>query len=161
MPVLCDEDQYRIRHHLNYKTGVTDAGVFAWLLTSMNTIDSNYQISQIQDMLTRCELAFQETQTGGQDTGNQGMALAAKELYDGDLTRTRIQLRALDLKERWNTYYLETDFLADTLNVPNLRRPGANETHSHLISGGAFIKAIPGPADTCISDKLYFQAHFK
>lgn len=161
MPALCDEDKNRVRYHLNYVTGTTDAGVQAWLEEAMDTINSDFKIQRLQLLLNRCDAAENETFTGGTDTSDNNFALAARELYDGDIVRTRTQLREVPLKERWENYYAECDHLASRLNVPNLSRESAMIEFSHMYSGGSYIQAVPGPTDTCRSDKLYMKTYYR
>jgi hypothetical protein len=160
MPALSDENKDKVRYHLNYKPGVTDSGVLAWLEEAMDLVPSNYAMARLEELLFRCEEAEKEAYTAGQDTDNESFTLAAKEIYDGDIQRSRVQLRAVPADERWDNYVRECDHLATKLNVPNLQDPEMLSRFSHLRTGGAYIKAIPGPSDTCRSDKIYMSLYY-
>ena len=97
MVSLVDDDKNRVRYHLNYVPDVVDAGVQAWLEKAMDTIRSNYHEQRIIVLLDRCEAAEDEAATPGEDSSNSSFGLAAKETYAGDITRTRIQYREINL----------------------------------------------------------------
>ena len=161
MPALCDEDKGRVKYHLNYVTGTTDAGVQAWLEEAMDTLGTNYKVERLVLLIGRCEQAENEAYTSGPDTADNNFTFAASEIYDGDIQRTRTQLREVSLKERWENYYTECDHLASRLNVPNLSRESNMIEFSHMYSGGEYIRAIPGPTDTCRSDKIYLKNFYR
>ena len=57
-------------------------------------------------------------------------------------------------------YLREVDRLAETLYVPNYRRP---DVRRYLFerAGAEFIMAVPGPADTAVGDRMMFAYHWR
>ena len=53
----------------------------------------------------------------------------------------------------WEIYLREVDRMAETLYVPNYRRPEYRR-YAFERSGGEYIMAIPGPADTAVGSRI-------
>ena len=57
-------------------------------------------------------------------------------------------------------YLRECDRLAETLYVPNYRRPEVRR-YAFERAGSEFIMAVPGPADTAVGSRIYFANHWR
>lgn len=148
MVALSTRDKSRTRFHLGYGNG-TPAGDRARLEAAMVDIQDNYWWKRIRDILNRCDRAFKECESDEQSSG-----LEYKELITGDINRAVVRFRAERLRVRRENYIDECDLLADTLFVPNYRNP--NHYYARFYTeGSAFIRAVPGPADTAVGAEIY------
>jgi hypothetical protein len=155
MPALSDLDKSRCRFHLAIGPGVP-AGDRARLEEAMNTLQDNYEVDRVREILARCDRAFTLTESVASIEGK----FDSKELYVGDINRAVIRETSRDYRTWWENYLRETDLLAQhPLWVPNYRREEYIRYRFARI-GGEFIKAVPGPADTCISDRLQLSREF-
>lgn len=153
MPALSDLDKSRCRFHLGYGAG-TPAGDRARLEEGMNGLQDNYEVDRVKEMLDRCDNAFKLTEQGVEGR------FETKELYVGDINRSIIREANGDSRYWWENYLKETDNLAwHPLWVPNYRRE-ANLRYRFARTGAEFIKAVPGPADSCVSDRLQLSSSF-
>ena len=57
-------------------------------------------------------------------------------------------------------YLRECDRLAETLYVPNYRRPEVRR-YAFERAGAEFIMAVPGPADTAIGSRIYLAYNWR
>lgn len=150
LPTLHKE---RVYFHLGYgnRDGV-DAGDVAQVEEAFTTIRSDYMLNRILEQLDICDEAWAAsrlTRTGGRFT--------TKEIYLGDINRSISRESAKDNRVWWENYIKETDELAQLLWCPNYRREGMDRLRFER-SAQAFIRAIPGVADTSVSSrKLEFQ----
>ncbi len=150
MPALSELDKSRCRFHLGF-----GAGVPARLEEAMNLLQDDYEVRRTQEILERCDRAFEATEILG-DTSR----FHTKELYAGDINRSILRESARDSRTWWENYLKETDLLAaHPLWVPNYRRE-ENLRYRFARTGAEFIMAVPGPADTCISDRIFFSSNF-
>lgn len=155
MPALSELDKSRTRFHLGYGAG-TPAGDRARLEEGMNGLQDDYELNRVKEMLSRCDYAFEKTE---QDAEGR---FESKELYVGDINRSIIRNANsnADLRLWWENYLRETDLLAwHPLWVPNYRRE-ENLRYRFARTGAEFIKAVPGPADTCVSDRIQLSSDF-
>jgi len=151
MPALEPIDQDRCYFHLGYGSGAgIPAGDLARLNEAMNDVKSNYIIIQVQVILDECDRIFSIAFSGKRDSS------ATRELIAGDINRS--VTRTLDptaaRKSAWNDYLQITDVLAQQLWVANYWQP-ENLRYRFERSGGDFIKAVPGPADTAVGASQY------
>jgi hypothetical protein len=154
MPTLSELDKSRCRFHLGFGAGVP-AGDRARLEEAMNLLQDDYEVRRCQEILQRCDRAFEATEILGDSS-----RFDTKELYAGDINRTILRESARDSRTWWENYLKETDLLAaHPLWVPNYRRE-ENLRYRFARTGAEFIMAVPGPADTCISDRLFFSSNF-
>lgn len=148
MVALSSRDKSRTRFHLGYGSG-TPAGDRARLEQAMNEIEDNYWAMRVRNHLNRCDNAFRECESDQQNSG-----IDYKELITGDINRTVVRFKAERLRMRQENYIYECDLLADTLFVPNYRNP--NHYYQRFFQeGGAYIRAVPGPADTAVGSDIY------
>lgn len=147
MQLTLDEKE-AIYFHLGYGTrGGIDAGDVAQVEEACATVTSSYMYSRIVEQIRFCDLAWDASKLTT-DTDRY----TTRESYQGDINRAIIRD---DIKENriwWQNYLKETDTLAQLLWVPNYRQPGM-ERYRYERSAGAFIKSIPGPADTSVSSR--------
>lgn len=151
MVSLTPLDQERVREHIGYNVprGVP-AALESRLQDAFDNIRSNYAIEQLRTWLDRCDnlLAASDPMSG--------VAYTQKQLITGDINRATINIGNREINYWWEMYLKQTDQLAFKLNVPNLRRP---ESAGFLwVRWGAdYIQGLPGPPDSCVSDRIYLS----
>ena len=80
-----------------------------------------------------------------------------QERISGDVSRVLNTSDPLKGDEYFREIYLrEVDRLAETLYVPNYRRPEVRR-YAFERAGSEFIMAIPGPADTAVGTRMKLQ----
>ena len=57
-------------------------------------------------------------------------------------------------------YLREVDRLAETLYVPNYRRPETRR-YAYERSGSEFILSVPGPADTAVGSRIFLNEYWR
>ena len=98
------------------------------------------------------------------DTGKSSYDTSAAsriEQIRGDVQRSIATTDPLKADEySWELYLREVDRLAETLYVANYRRP---DVRRYLFdrSGAEFIMAVPGPADTAVGSRIYFNQNWR
>jgi hypothetical protein len=154
MPALSELDKSRTRFHLGYGAG-TPAGDRARIEEAMNGLQDDYEVNRVREILERCDRAFVLTEQ------NADGRYQSKELYVGDINRSIIREETNRTNRLWWENYLkETDLLAfHPLWVPNYRRE-ENLRYRYARYGAEFIKAVPGPADSCVSDRIQLSREF-
>lgn len=151
LPLL---DRERVYFHLGFgnRDGV-DAGDVAQVEESFTTIRSDYMLNRILEQLDICDEAYEATKL----TRDTGTRYTNKENYQGDINRAILRDNSKDNRIWWENYLNETQQLAQLLWVPNYRMPGMDRFRYER-SAQAFIRALPGVADTSTSSrKLEFQ----
>lgn len=150
MVALSKEDQERVYFHLGIgsRAGV-DAGDIAQIEEAFNTIPSDYQLNRIIEQLDICDVAWETARLVRADNSR----FTTKEQYTGDINRAVLREAADDIQIWQRNYLNETRELAQLLWVPNYREQGMDK-YRYERSAGAFIKSIPGIADTSIASKL-------
>jgi hypothetical protein len=156
MVALSNLDKDRTRFHLGYGAvgEGTPAGDVARLENAMNNILSDHLMRRVKEQLDRCDRTFEETETDRQDSG-----IDYRELITGDINRTVVRYKAERLRVRMENYNTETDRLADLLRVPNYNNP-SSASWRFYVSDGAYIRSIPGPADTSIACRIELWKHY-
>lgn len=153
MVALAELDKSRTRFHLGYGAG-TPAGDRARLEEAMNELGDNYEVNRVREILDRCDRAYELTEQ------NQSGRFETKELYVGDINRSIVRESNRDSKKWWENYLKETDLLAfHPLWVPNYRRE-ENLRYRFARIGAEYIMGVPGPADTCVSDRIQLSREF-
>lgn len=145
MVVLANRDRSRVRFHLGMgSTAGIPEGDVARLEEAMDTVYDNYQLYRIQDILTRCDEAWEAARPG---TGGP----VSKELISGDINRSVIRttdpFRAQEIA--YQNYIRETDNLAQELWVANYRQE-RHLRYRYERSGGSYINLLKGVADTAV-----------
>lgn len=156
MVSLSQLDQERVREHLGYNVprGVP-AGLEMRIREAMSNIRSNYAYSGtggITYWLTRCDRALVASDPSDSNCYTQ------RQLILGDVNRSTTTVSSRDIDFWWELYLKQTDQLAFKLNVPNLRRP-ENAQMLWVRYGSDYVKGIPGPPDTCVSDRLSLSSN--
>jgi hypothetical protein len=156
---LSPNDQSRAAWHLGLNIGaMVPAGEVARFNEACRRIPDSHWYAQIVEQINRCDRAWaaSEVLRGVADTGQ--MAPSQMQLISGDANRSIQVSDPLRADTIYREIYLrECDRLAEHLVVRNWRR----EEQRQLIyerSGGAFVKALPGPADTSVGTRIAEQA---
>ena len=86
--------------------------------------------------------------------GSRILNPSRQELISGDVERSISTSDPLKGDEYFREIYLrECDRLAETLYVPNYRRPEVRR-YAFERAGAEFIMAVPGPADTAVGSRI-------
>ena len=150
----------KTRFHLGFNSGSQiPAGDRARLEEAMALIPDEYFYNQIVDHIRRCDVAYEASEY--YDTANGQVNASRIEQIAGDVQRT---IRATDpLKGdsyAREIYLREVDRLAETLYVPNYRRPDVRR-YAFERSGADFVMAIPGPADTAVGSRIWLNQNYR
>ena len=149
---LNEYDKSRCRYHLgiNSSAGVP-AGDVARLEEAMARIPDDYFYARVIEHLDRCDKAFRISQIFRVEDQPQPSRI---ERITGDTERAIFQSDPIKADRDYREIYLrEVDRLAETLYVSNYRREEVRR-YAFERSGGEFIMAIPGPADTSVSTRI-------
>ena len=154
-------DEYlktKVRFHLGINTGAQiPAGDRARLEEAMCMVPDDYWYKQIVNHIRRCDKAWEVSEYFQED----GVNFSRLEEIAGDVQRT---IRTTDpLKGdqyAWEIYLREVDRLAETLYVPNYRRPDVRR-YAFERAGSEFIMAIPGPADTAVGSRMWLHTNWR
>tara|TARA_R100000664_G_scaffold33806_1_gene52109 strand:+ start:1328 stop:1825 length:498 start_codon:yes stop_codon:yes gene_type:complete len=156
---LDDLHKSKTRFHLGFNAGAQiPAGDRARLEEAMALIPDEYWHNEIIYQITRCDTAwkasafFPDDYTNNSGTGN--FNFSRLEQIAGDVSRSIATTDPLKADADFREVYLrECDRLAESLYVPNYRRP---ETRRYAFerAGAEFIMAIPGPADTAVGSRI-------
>lgn len=150
----------KTRFHLGINAGAQiPAGDRARLEEAMSLIPDEYWYNAITDHIRRCDVAYSASEY--YDTDNGQVNASRIEQIAGDVQRT---IRTTDpLKGdqyAWEIYLREVDRLAETLYVPNYRRPDIRR-YAFERAGSEFIMAIPGPADTAVGSRIWLNQNYR
>lgn len=149
-------DEYlksKTRFHLGFNAGAQiPAGDRSRLEEAMALIPDEYWYRQIVNHLRKCDVAFDAAEYYDLDNGQVNASRI--EQIAGDVQRTIRTTDPLKGDEyAWEIYLREVDRLAETLYVPNYRRPEVRR-YAFERAGAEFIMAIPGPADTAVGSRI-------
>lgn len=151
MPQLSAIERDRARFHLGYASysGIPAQDV-AQLEGALNEIWSNTIYSYVLKQLNICEEAWEATNQLEERSGE-------KSLFTGDINRANVRWNLGSELRRWNVFYDHcVNELAVTLHVFNYRDEQIRSNRFERW-GSEYINAIPGPADTSISDHIVIQ----
>jgi len=150
----------KTRFHLGFNAGAQiPAGDRARLEEAMSLIPDEYWYGQIVNHIRKCDLAFEAAEY--YDAENGQVNASRIEQIAGDVQRTIRTTDPLKGDEyAWEIYLREVDRMAETLYVPNYRRPEVRR-YAFERSGAEFIMAIPGPADTAVGHRIYFSENWR
>lgn len=127
------------------------AGDLARLEEAMARIPDSYFYGRVIEHLDRCDKAFRISQIFRVEDQPQPSRI---ERITGDTERAIFQSDPLKADRDYREIYLrEVDRLAETLYVANYRREEVRR-YAFERSGGEFIMAVPGPADTSVSTRI-------
>jgi len=169
---LDDYLKSKIRFHLGYNTGAQlPAGDRARLEEAMALVPDELWYNQISYHIKRCDNAWQVSAYFPDDIlsgansvsgGSEGIVnFSRQEIISGDVQRTISTSDPLKGDEYFREIYLrECDRLAETLYVPNYRRPEVRR-YAFERAGSEFIMAVPGPADTAVGSRIMLNLNWR
>ena len=144
----------KIRFHLGVNSGAqVPAGDRSRLEEAMSLVPDEYWYNQIVNHIRRCDTAWDNSEYFPTDA-NGSPNYSRLEQIAGDVQRTIATSDPLKGDEYFREIYLrEVDRMAETLYVPNYRRPEIRR-YAFDRSGSEFIMAVPGPADTAVGSRI-------
>ena len=150
---LNDYQKSKVRFHLGYNAGAeVPAGDRSRLEEAMSLVPDSYFYDQIVYQLNRCETAWEQSAFYSTDGLPKGFSRL--EEIAGDVQRSIRTTDPLKADEvSYEIYLRECDRLAETLYVANYKRPEVR-AYAFQRSGGEFIMAVPGPADTAVGTRI-------
>ena len=158
---LDDYLKSRIRFHLGFNSGAQiPAGDRARLEEAMSLVPDEYWYREITNHVRRCDTAWTNSEYFPQDE-NGSPNFSKLEQIAGDVQRTIATSDPLKGDEYFREIYLrEADRLAETLYVPNYRRPEVRR-YAFERAGAEFIMAVPGPADTAVGSRVVLHTMWR
>lgn len=148
MVALSDWDTSRVYFHVGMgnRTGIDIADLKA-VKDACELIPDEYTKMRILEQLDICDEAFELSKmTRG------GNRFTTREQYAGDLTRAITRENAKDFRVWQENYLAECRNLAQLLWCPNYRDEQMLR-YRYERATGAFINAVPGPADTSVASR--------
>ena len=151
----------KARFHLGFNSGAQiPAGDRARLEEAMSLIPDEYWYGQIVNHIRRCDSAWDNSEYFPADSSGSPNYSRLEQIA-GDVQRTIATSDPLKGDEYFREIYLrEVDRLAETLYVPNYRRPEVRR-YAFERSGSEFIMAIPGPADTAVGSRIVLSQNWR
>ena len=155
-------DEYfksKVRFHLGFNAGAQiPAGDRARLEEAMALVPDQLWYGEIVYHVKRCDIAWRASAAIPDDfnlqDGTGFLNPSRQERISGDVERTINTSDPLKGDEYFREIYLrEVDRLAETLYVPNYRRPEVRR-YAFERAGAEFIMAVPGPADTAVGSRI-------
>ena len=159
---LDDYYKSRIRFHLGVNAGAQiPAGDRTRLEEALNLVPDEWWHGEIIYHVKRCDIAWKASaffpDDYNEEAGTGNFNFSRLETISGDVSRTISTSDPLKADADFREVYLrEVDRLAETLYVPNYRRPEVRR-YAFERSGGEFIMAVPGPADTSVGSRLWLS----
>jgi len=163
---LDDYSKSKTRFHLGFNSGSQiPAGDRSRLEEAMSLIPDEYWYQQVIYHLKRCDNAWQVSAYFPDDildpNGSSIVNFSRQEVISGDVQRTISTSDPLKGDEYFREIYLrECDRLAETLYVPNYRRPEVRR-YAFERAGAEFIMAVPGPADTAVGSRIVLSQSWR
>ena len=160
---LSEYEKSRVRFHLGFNAGAQiPAGDRGRLEEAMALIPDDNWYREVVNHIRRCDNAWDRSEyfppAGEGDTSVNPSRL---ETISGDVERTILTSDPLKGDAYFREIYLrEVDRLAETLYVPNYRRP-AVWRYAFATSGAEFIMAVPGPADTSVGSRIFLALNYR
>tara|TARA_R100001129_G_scaffold47592_1_gene32514 strand:+ start:1374 stop:1874 length:501 start_codon:yes stop_codon:yes gene_type:complete len=156
----------KVRFHLGFNAGAqVPAGDRSRLEEAMSLIPDSYWYEQITYHIQRCDIAWKASAAIPDDylDGARGTGVlnpSRQEIISGDVERTINTSDPLKGDEIFREIYLrEGDRLAESLYVPNYRRPEVRR-YAFERAGSEFILAVPGPADTAVGTRMMLSTNW-
>ena len=156
----------KVRFHLGFNAGAQiPAGDRARLEEAMALIPDELWYNEVVYHVKRCDNAWKVSAYFPDDindpTGTGIVNFSRQEIISGDVQRTISQSDPLKGDEYFREIYLrECDRMAETLYVPNYRRPEVRR-YSFERAGAEFIMAVPGPADTAVGSRIFLANNYR
>jgi len=155
---LNEYEKSQTRFHLGMNAGAQiPAGDRARLEEAMSLVPDELWYNEIVYHLKRCNIAWRASAVIPDDYGTNGTGIlnpSRQEIISGDVDRVINTSDPLKGDDYFREIYLrEVDRLAETLYVPNYRRPEVRR-YAFERSGAEYIMAVPGPADTAVGTRM-------
>lgn len=153
----------RVRYHLGFNAGAQiPAGDRGRLEEAMAMVPDENWYNEIVYHVKRCDIAWKASSVIPDDyfdeNGSQNLNPSRQERISGDVERTINTSDPLKGDDYFREIYLrECDRLAETLYVPNYRRPEVRR-YAFERSGSEFIMSVPGPADTAVGTRIWCES---
>ena len=163
---LDDYLKSKVRFHLGFNAGAQiPAGDRARLEEAMALVPDELWYQELVYHVKRCDNAWRVSAYFPDDINDpngQGVVnFSRQEIISGDVQRTISSSDPLKGDEYFREIYLrECDRMAETLYVPNYRRPEVRR-YSFERAGSEFIMAVPGPADTAVGSRLFLATNYR
>lgn len=153
--------QSKVRFHLGFNAGAQiPAGDRSRLEEAMALVPDEYWYNQIVYHISRCDRAWENSEYFPSDAGGSPNYSRLEQIA-GDVQRTISTSDPLKGDEYFREIYLrECDRLAETLYVPNYRRPEMRR-YAFERAGAEFILAVPGPADTSVGSRMMLSENWR
>ena len=159
---LDDYYKSKTRYHLGFNAGAQlPAGDRARLEEAMALIPDELWYDEIVYQIQRCDTAWRASAYFPDAGSDSDVNFSRLESIAGDVQRTIKTSDPLKGDEYFREIYLrECDRLAESLYVPNYRRP---ETRRYVFerAGSEFIMSIPGPADTAVGSRMWLATSWR
>ncbi|MAR09543.1 MAG: hypothetical protein CL681_06175 [Blastopirellula sp.] len=151
---LSEFEKSKVRFHLGINAGSQiPVGDRARVEEAMSLIPDEFFYDQILNHIRRCDVAWENSEYFPRDA-NGSPNYSRLEQIAGDVQRTMATSDPLKGDQYFREIYLrEVDRMAETLFVPNYRRPEYRR-FAFERSGSEFVMAIPGPADTAVGSRI-------
>ena len=156
----------KVRYHLGFNAGAQiPAGDRARLEEAMALVPDELWYNEIVYHVKRCDIAWKASAAIPDDyfdpDGSRILNPSRQEVIAGDVQRTISTSDPLKGDEIFREIYLrECDRLAETLYVPNYRRPEVRR-YAFERAGAEFIMAVPGPADTAVGSRIALSTSWR
>ena len=163
---LSEYEKSRVRFHLGFNSGAqVPAGDRSRLEEAMALVPDEVWYNEIVYHLLRCDNAWKVSAVVPDDIFTEGgdtlLNPTRTEVISGDVNRSIATSDPLKGDEYFREIYLrECDRLAETLYVPNYRRPEVRR-YAFERAGAEFIMAVPGPADTNVAGRLQMNSSWR
>ena len=156
----------KVRYHLGINSGAQiPAGDRARVEEAMSLVPDELWYNEIVYHIKRCDIAWRASAAIPDDYlepgGSRILNPSRQELISGDVERSISTSDPLKGDEYFREIYLrECDRLAETLYVPNYRRPEVRR-YAFERAGSEFILAVPGPADTAVGSRIALNSMWR
>jgi len=163
---LNEYEKSSVRFHLGFNAGAQiPAGDRSRLEEAMALVPDQLWYDQIVYHLKRCDIAWKASAALPDDflepNGTKQLNPTRQEIIAGDVNRSINTSDPLKGDEYFREIYLrEVDRLAETLYVPNYRRPEVRR-YCFERAGAEFIMAVPGPADTAVGTRMMLHTDWR
>ena len=163
---LDENSKSKVRYHLGFNAGAQiPAGDRARLEEAMSLVPDELWYNEIIYQIKRCDIAWKASAAIPDDYfepgGSRILNPSRQEIISGDVERAISTSDPLKGDEIFREIYLrECDRLAETLYVPNYRRPEVRR-YAFERAGAEFIMAVPGPADTAVGSRIVLSTMWR
>ena len=163
---LSDLEKSRVRYHLGINSGAQiPAGDRSRVEEAMAMVPDEYWYTELVYQIRRCDIAWKASAAIPDDFGTENATglfnPTRTETIAGDVNRSISTSDPLKGDEYFREIYLrEVDRLAESLYVPNYRRPEVRR-YAYERSGSEFIMAVPGPADTAVGSRMMLSSDWR